>query len=77
MQRRGALPLELAVNRLTRVPARLHGLRDRGELRPGMAADVCVIDPERLALGSVRVAHDLPGTARASPNGATASGRSA
>jgi len=56
-----ALPLELAINRLTQVPARLHGLRDRGVLSPGMAADVCVIDPERLRLGPVGVRHDLPG----------------
>jgi len=48
---------------MTQRPARLHGLADRGELRAGAAADVCVIDPERLALGPVAVAHDLPGEA--------------
>ena len=56
-----ALPVELAVNRMTRVPALLHGLRDRGVLAPGLAADICVIDPERLRLGAVEVRHDLPG----------------
>jgi N-acyl-D-aspartate/D-glutamate deacylase len=58
-----ALTPELAINRLTRVPARMHGLRDRGELTAGAPADVCVIDPERLALGAPAVQHDLPGGA--------------
>jgi N-acyl-D-amino-acid deacylase len=58
-----AIPIELAINRMTEVPARLHGLDDRGILTPGMAADICVIDPERIALGPVEVRHDLPGSA--------------
>jgi len=58
---RGALSVELAIHQLTGVPARMHGLRDRGEIRIGAAADLCVIDPEQLRLGPVRVVHDLPG----------------
>jgi N-acyl-D-aspartate/D-glutamate deacylase len=57
------LSLELAVQRLTSHPARLLGIPERGELRPGFAADLCVIDLERLALGPLSLAHDLPGGA--------------
>ena len=60
---RGALPLETAVQRMTQAPARLHGLRDRGVLAPGGAADLCVIDPERLALAPAELRSDLPGDA--------------
>jgi N-acyl-D-aspartate/D-glutamate deacylase len=63
VKRRGTIALELAVNRMTQFPARLHGLRDRGELRLGAAADICVIDPEELALCPAAVRHDLPGGA--------------
>ena len=61
VQRRGALPLEVAVNRLTASPAALHGLTGRGTLEPGQVADVCVIDPDRIGLGEIEVHHDLPG----------------
>ena len=57
----GELGLELAINKLTQAPARMHGLTDRGVLAPGSAADVCVIDPQRIALGPPEVVHDLPG----------------
>jgi N-acyl-D-aspartate/D-glutamate deacylase len=59
--RRGLLDVEVAVNRITQRPARLLGLRDRGELRPGAIADVCVVDPASLALAPVTIRHDLPG----------------
>jgi N-acyl-D-amino-acid deacylase len=59
----GRIPLPVAVERITRRPARFHGLAGRGTLEPGQAADVCVIDLERLRLGPLTVAHDLPGGA--------------
>ena len=63
VQQERALPVETAIRRLTRDPALLHGLEDRGLLAEGLAADVCVIDPERIALGPVAVVNDLPGEA--------------
>jgi N-acyl-D-amino-acid deacylase len=39
------LPLEEAIRKLTRLPARNLGLKDRGELRAGYFADVVVFNP--------------------------------
>jgi N-acyl-D-amino-acid deacylase len=43
------LPLPEAVRRLTGLPAARLGLRQRGLLRPGFAADVTVFDPDAIA----------------------------
>jgi N-acyl-D-aspartate/D-glutamate deacylase len=62
---RGAkLPLEFAVNRYTRAPAELIGLRDRGLIAPGIKADVNVIDHGNLYLSPPSIVHDLPGGGR-------------
>ena len=42
-------PLEEAVRRITSKPADLIGLRDRGRLQVGMAADITVFDPHTIA----------------------------
>jgi N-acyl-D-amino-acid deacylase len=47
--REGVWTLEQAVQHLSAHAARRFGLRDRGLLRAGMAADVVVFDPERVA----------------------------
>jgi N-acyl-D-aspartate/D-glutamate deacylase len=61
---RGRLPLERAVQMLTADTAAHLGLRDRGLLRPGLRADLNVIDMEALRLLPPHVAHDLPGGGR-------------
>jgi len=40
------LPLEEAVRKMTSLPARKHWLWERGEVRPGFFADLCLFDPE-------------------------------
>jgi N-acyl-D-amino-acid deacylase len=42
-------PLEEAVRKMTSLPARKHHLRERGEVRPGWFADLCLFDPEAVA----------------------------
>jgi N-acyl-D-amino-acid deacylase len=58
------LPLELAVKRQTHDTARFYGLNDRGTLRPGMKADVNVIDFDALKLHAPRMVFDLPAGGR-------------
>ena len=43
------VPLTEAVRRLTSLPASNLGLRDRGQLKPGMAGDVVLFDPATIA----------------------------
>ena len=56
----GRRPLEEMLNRLTRQPAMLVGLEDRGLIAPGYRAHINVIDYDRLALHKPRVVFDLP-----------------
>jgi N-acyl-D-aspartate/D-glutamate deacylase len=58
-----AVPLELAVSRMTARPAAVLGLADRGRIEAGLAADLVAFDLGRLALGRLRVERDLPGGA--------------
>ena len=54
------LPLERAVQMLTSRNAGYLGLADRGLIAPGRRADLNVIDPARLAVGTPKLVHDLP-----------------
>jgi N-acyl-D-aspartate/D-glutamate deacylase len=54
------LPLELAVEMLSRRNARYLGLHDRGTLAVGQRADINVVDPQRLGVGAPRLVTDLP-----------------
>ena len=62
---RGAtIPLETIVYKQTRGNAEVYGLHDRGLLRPGLRADLNVIDYDRLASSAPYVVYDLPENAR-------------
>ncbi len=52
--------LEEAVRLITDVPARLYGLRDRGRLRAGGAADIVIFDETRIARQPTETRFDLP-----------------
>ena len=56
----GAMPLEKAVHMLTKKPATLMGIADRGLLAQELPADIVVFYPQRVgATGLIRV-HDQP-----------------
>jgi N-acyl-D-aspartate/D-glutamate deacylase len=59
-----ALTLETAVSELTRKPAALVGLHDRGILAPGYKADLNLIDLGALSLHAPTVHYDLPAGGR-------------
>jgi len=62
---RRLVPVEKAVHMMTAQPAQLFGLRDRGLLQEGYAADLFVFDPDHVGSEPARLVHDLPGeTAR-------------
>ena len=62
---RKLIPVEEAVHMMTSQPAQLFGLRERGLVEEGYAADLFVFDPETVASEPARLVHDLPGgTAR-------------
>jgi N-acyl-D-aspartate/D-glutamate deacylase len=59
------IPLERMVAMLSRAPAALYGLGDRGVVAPGLRADLNLIELERLRLELPEIARDLPtGAAR-------------
>lgn len=58
---RKLIPVEQAVRMMTKVPAELFGLRDRGVLREGAIADVVVVDPVTVDSGPATLVSDLPG----------------
>ena len=59
-----ALTVEEAVRLVTSVPATRWGLRDRGLLKPGNAADITIFDADEIGPEMPEVVHDLPSGAR-------------
>ena len=59
-RKRGTISIENAIKRQCSDTARLYGLNDRGQLVPGMLADLNLIDMKTLALGKPWMAFDLP-----------------
>ena len=57
-------PIEMLVRKISKDPADLYGLTDRGTLAPGKRADVNVIDYDRLAIGQPELVQDLPADAK-------------
>jgi N-acyl-D-aspartate/D-glutamate deacylase len=58
-----AFTLEHAVHRLTGELADAFGIRNRGKIRPGLAADLVVFDPDTIDRGAEDFVHDVPGNA--------------
>jgi N-acyl-D-aspartate/D-glutamate deacylase len=56
----GAIPKEKAIWQLTGRPADIYGIRDRGYLRPGYAADLMLFDPATVNRGPSYRLFDLP-----------------
>ena len=59
----GTMSMSEAVRRLTSQPAQVFGMRQRGTLREGYAADLLLFDPQTVARGPKRRVFDLPGGA--------------
>jgi N-acyl-D-amino-acid deacylase len=60
VKEKSRLKLEQGIHLLTRQPAELYSLNDRGILAEGMKADINIIDFENLKLRTPHIVHDLP-----------------
>ncbi|GBD26363.1 D-aminoacylase [bacterium HR30] len=63
VRERGLLSWQEAIRLMTDVPARYFGLRGRGRIAKGYAADLVLFDPARVASAPIRTRNDLPGGA--------------
>jgi N-acyl-D-amino-acid deacylase len=61
VRKSGALTLEQAVRKITADTADIWGLKGRGRLQPGQAADVVIFDPQTIGRGVERPVFDMPG----------------
>ena len=60
VKERKRFELEKAIHLLTRQPAELYSLKDRGLIAPGYKADINLIDYDALSLKTPHIVHDLP-----------------
>ena len=60
VREQGIMSLEHAIKRLTFESASTFGIYDRGLLRPGMAADITVFDPETVGPLPEDTVYDFP-----------------
>ena len=60
----GTMTLERGIHRMTGEVARDWGIRDRGTLAAGQAADVVIFDADRVAITKEEFVDDFPGEAR-------------
>ena len=63
VRQQGIMSLEQAVKRLTFESASVFGIYDRGLLRPGLAADITIFDPDTINPLPEDKVHDFPGGA--------------
>jgi N-acyl-D-aspartate/D-glutamate deacylase len=63
VRKRTLISIEEAVHMLTDIPARLYGLRDRGQVKVGWYADLVVFDPATVGPCPIETRYDLPGGA--------------
>jgi N-acyl-D-aspartate/D-glutamate deacylase len=62
VRERKVLSIEEAVRRMTSDPADFFGIKDRGRIAPGMAADIVIFDPATVGSDArPQRLHDLPG----------------
>lgn len=61
VRKSGAFTLEQAVRKITADTADIWGLKDRGRLKAGMAADIVVFDADTIARGEEHPVFDMPG----------------
>ncbi len=61
VRRSGQMSLEQAVRKITSETADIWGLKDRGRLAEGQAADIVIFDPDGIGRGEERPVFDMPG----------------
>jgi len=61
VRKSGDFTLEEAVKKITADTAEIWGLKDRGTLKTGWAADIVVFDPETIDRAEERPVFDMPG----------------
>ncbi len=60
VREREVLSLESAVHKLTGEPAGIFRFEDRGVLREGAFADICIFEPDKVGPGKIRRVRDFP-----------------